>query len=466
MKNLGYIASEITKGKNLTENLEKYGKGLSSLYNGLAYIKLSMNYYTILNMIKDNEIDDEQFLAMFEKVNEVIELSSIGSSIADKAVLTEKIDAVRNELISIMESVTDYVDKFRIYEHVLNRVEYRFRDDTFDSEYYNTYMTNDIMHYIFSDKDNVSINARISDIVGQLPVRMSKGKFYDHISEAFTLYHGAQKKTIDDFYYSLSTSAMLGKAAMDNGFFTDMHDIYVTLEKADYKNIDSAEYTRLKCALDIATEKMSNAADIYVLLAQIVNDLYTIILSENNTVGDSTEVMTSKDIIKKSRAVFEEEEDLDEIAALFEVFEGKQEHILETITAADFATQYATGNLKDELTKLAIDEMYADLEVIQKLQSGSDFVDITPKEYFDEIPDDSYADMTAERFIKELDELFASKEVSVRRAVMAAVLSMLPVFFNNTEEIQDYINSSLIQCSDEAEKKAVVEVIKMIVNSQ
>ena len=357
MKNLGYIASEITKGKNLTENLEKYGKGLSSLYNGLAYIKLSMNYYTILNMIKDNEIDDEQFLAMFEKVNEVIELSSIGSSIADKAVLTEKIDAVRNELISIMESVTDYVDKFRIYEHVLNRVEYRFRDDAFDSEYYNTYMTNDIMHYIFSDKDNVSINARISDIVGQLPVRMSKGKFYDHISEAFTLYHGAQKKTIDDFYYSLSTSAMLGKAAMDNGFFTDMHDIYVTLDKADYKNIDSAEYTRLKGALDIATEKMSNAADIYVLLAQIVNDLYTIILSENNTVGDSTEVMTSKDIIKKSRAVFEEEEDLDEIAALFEAFEGKQEHILETITAADFATQYATGNLKDELSKLAIDEM-------------------------------------------------------------------------------------------------------------
>ena len=41
MKNLGYIASEITKGKNLSDNLVKYGKGLSSLYNGLAYIKMS-----------------------------------------------------------------------------------------------------------------------------------------------------------------------------------------------------------------------------------------------------------------------------------------------------------------------------------------------------------------------------------------------------------------------------------------
>ena len=40
------------------------------------------------------------------------------------------------------------------------------------------------------------------------------------------------------------------------------------------------------------------------------------------------------------------------------------------------------------------------------------------------------------------------------------------MFFNNTEEIQDYINSSLIQCSDEAEKKAVVEVVRMIIAGQ
>ena len=157
MKNLGYIASEITKGKNLEENLEKYGKGLTSLYNGLAYIKLSMNYYTILNMIKDNEIDDEHFLEIFQGVNEVIELSSIDSSVAERSMLVERIESLRNQIISIMESVTDYVDKFKVYEHVLNRVEHRYDDSVFDEEYYNTYMTNDIMHYIFSDKDNQNI---------------------------------------------------------------------------------------------------------------------------------------------------------------------------------------------------------------------------------------------------------------------------------------------------------------------
>lgn len=186
MKNLGYIASEITKGKNLSDNLVKYGKGLSSLYNGLAYIKMSMNYYTILNMIKDNEIDDELFLEMFQGVNEIIEISSIDSAVASEDVLTDKISSLRNRLIAIMESITDYVDKFKIYEYVLNRVEYRFKDDELDEEYYNTYMTNDIMHYILSDKDNVSINGRISEMVGQLPIRMSKVRFYDHIKDAFT----------------------------------------------------------------------------------------------------------------------------------------------------------------------------------------------------------------------------------------------------------------------------------------
>ena len=45
---------------------------------------------------------------------------------------------------------------------------------------------------------------------------------------------------------------------------------------------------------------------------------------------------------------------------------------------------------------------------------------------------------------------------------MATLLSKLPVFFNNTEEIQSYINVALMQCSDKAEQKATVEILKSI----
>ena len=51
MKNLNYVAQEISKGHNLGDNLSKYATGMASLYNGLAYIKLSMNYYTVYDML-------------------------------------------------------------------------------------------------------------------------------------------------------------------------------------------------------------------------------------------------------------------------------------------------------------------------------------------------------------------------------------------------------------------------------
>ena len=57
--------------------------------------------------------------------------------------------------------------KFKIYEYVLNRVEYRFKDDELDEEYYNTYMTNDIMLHFYLIKIMYLSMGRISEMVGQ-----------------------------------------------------------------------------------------------------------------------------------------------------------------------------------------------------------------------------------------------------------------------------------------------------------
>ena len=72
MKNLGYIAGEITKGKNLSENLLKYGNGMCSMYNGLGFIKMSMNYYTVLDIARDLQ-NDKDLLNMINRLNELVE---------------------------------------------------------------------------------------------------------------------------------------------------------------------------------------------------------------------------------------------------------------------------------------------------------------------------------------------------------------------------------------------------------
>ncbi len=458
MKDLNYISQEILKGRNLKENLNKYATGIASLYNGLAYIKLSMNYYTVYDMLKEKEFSDEEYLKLFDEFNSIIDEILNGKWNIDK------IGAIRDKIISIMEVVTDYVDCLRIYEYVLNRIEHRFSEQDLDEEYYGTYLTNDIMHYILQDNDNVVVNSKISEVVGQLPMRLSKNKFYEYIKDAFSLYHGAQKGTIDDFVYALKTSAMLRQTDGFKEMFPEMYDIINTLSNADYANADEQEYNRLQGALQIATEKMTACADIFVLLAQMVNDAYTIILTAEFTLDNVSEVDNALSIISQVRkAIDNNYADTDEdVLQKFVKFEGKQERILMIISKCDYAIDEALNNYNDELKTYDLYDRYQKLSKVVKLQSGSDFVTLEKDKSDIDIPDDTYADNAAEELIKLLDESFKNHSQIVKRAVMSSVMSQLPVFFNNTKEIQDYINISLEQCADKAERMAVIEVMKMI----
>ena len=268
MKDLYYVAQEISKQKNLKGNLLKYATGMASMYTGLAYMKLSMNYYTVYDMRQENATVNPVFEELLATTNGVID-----KLLSGQAEDVTEVETVRNRLIETMEVVTQYVDCLRIYEYVLNRVEHRFSGQVADEEYYGMYLTNDLMHYILADKDNVVINSKISEVVGQLPMRLSRNKFFEYLREAFTLYHGAQKGTIDDFAYALRTTAMLQEVKGFETLFPEVYDSYRTLANADYAELTEEEYTRLKNVLTIATEKMLDCADLFVLLTQLVNDL-------------------------------------------------------------------------------------------------------------------------------------------------------------------------------------------------
>lgn len=208
---------------------------------------------------------------------------------------------------------------------------------------------------------------------------------------------------------------------------------------------------------------MTDYADVYVLLAQVVNDALTVVLTRANTLDRIEEIQIAKNVIERTRQGYISGDRFEDISEEFSAFEGKQERILQVVSSGDYAVEYCLGNFTDELENQGLLSAYNSLSKTLKLQSGSDFVKLD-NPVFDDIPDDSYADNTAEKLIIELDESFKNMDVMVKRAVMAAVLSSLPVFFNNTEEIQGYINNSLMQCNDEAEQKAVVELVKMMIS--
>ena len=59
----------------------------------------------------------------------------------------------------------------------------------------------------------------------------------------------------------------------------------------------------------------------------------------------------------------------------------------------------------------------------------------------------------------ELDKVLESKEMSVKRAVMAAVLKELPIFFSSQKEVMEYVQYSLENCRDYSEKRISLDLL-------
>lgn len=467
MKNLSYIANEITKGKNLNENIIKFGNSLATMYNGLGYIKLVMNYYTLAELNAERALGDsgsvQKLIKLTNRVNDLVKKLIAGDFEVD---FTE-IESIRNEIIAQMELTTAVVDNLRIYEYILNRVEYRFDDNAFDDDYYNSRFTNDLMHYILADKDNVVINGKIAEVVTQLPMRLTKNGFIEHVHDAFTLYKGAYTKTVKDFIYNLSSTAMLQDLSMMKEQFESTADILEQLKTADFKTISKEEFDRLSGLLTIATSEMEQTADIYLMLATVVNELYTVILTEKAALSDVEEVTTAKTALAKITASIASNEEPadDEMMDIFTSFEGKQERIAMSVDSCDFAVEYVLTSCLKELNETSMEETYSNLTKVLKLQSGSTFVSLEDEDAEVVITDDEL-DNEFNAFSQKLLDSFKDKSQIVNRAIMANVLGQLPVFFNSVDEIQGYINVALVQCSDIAERKACVEIMNMIMENR
>lgn len=129
-------------------------------------------------MLEDRGKKDENLQRYAEVISEIIE-----NVIIPKQTETERnkaiteIEGVRNEIYQKVDGLAAYADIFSRYEYVSNRCEYLFKDTDLDSNYSDEDFTRQIMQYIFSDEDNTVINGKISEIVAEIPLRMTKSKF-------------------------------------------------------------------------------------------------------------------------------------------------------------------------------------------------------------------------------------------------------------------------------------------------
>lgn len=463
--------NEISKNKNLESNLPIYASYMMDLYNKRAGVEFAMDYYTFQGMISDNVTKDDYLLKYTKEFNDIIANYVLNIIVDDgREQAIAKIDSLRNNVYNVVEVLTCYADIFARYEYVINRCEYLFNEIKTNSKYTDEDFTREVMQYIFSEEDNAVVNSRICEIISELPLRMTKNKFFELLDGGMSVYKDTDKITIDDFIYSVETSAML-KMPENMEHYTELFEIYNEIKAIDYKNITEKEYRDTAEKLNFAADYIERATDIFMILQGLINKAYVMVITAPYVDTEDKEVKNSVDIIRNINENFYNDEFItleEKITDNFIFLEGVPEKIQNIIQSAEYVLDDVKKDKLNIVKNIMADKIYLGLFLCEKLLSDSLFINLSAEynifeektvDKNDETDITEYLREKQDKLITELTEFFNSNQKIVNKSVMSLVLSKLPVFFNNITEVQDYIYNSLNNCTNKAEKAACIEII-------
>ncbi len=472
-KRIKQLSQDILKGKSLEENIPQLFNNMANQYHESAQVRLAMHYFTLYEAYYDDENTwSKDALSYIDQVNGIINYNIVGTcagSEREKAIVA--LDMIRNNIMKHMEALTTYADSFQIYEYVLNRIEYRFKEEVeFIDE---DELAREILNFIFDTEDNFIINEKIKEMIGQLPVRITKQKYFDIINDSIKPYLGGEASSLESYLYMLRTSAMLYKVENMDSKYPELWEKKEQLAHLDYQNLTREMFVSAKNTLQLATLILETETSVYYALQEIVNDVYTSLLcfpyagmvQVEDEVPDDAQKAALK-IISDINSVFATKEKKDIFDGILDVFgelEGVQEQLLYETDKLESAFYDVTQNHVGLVESLMLKTTMNVLKRSQNLLSNSLFVDLEEKNEV-VIIDETMMASEARKLEQELKDLFNGQDRIITRAIMANTINKVPVFFSNHKEVMDYVRYSLERCSDIFEKVACMEIIREIMS--
>ena len=452
------LFTDIAADRDREENIIKYQKLLASALYNYSAIKLSLNFFTGL------EMSDEYENEYITKIGLILKDTILaGKKPSDDDIKT--ITDLRDSITGKMKVLTSYTDALEIFEYVLNRREADIKGTT--SANVDIYSLADAMYrFVFSDNDKVIVNTRIQDFIAQLPVRMTKQRFLDIVTNSLSIYKGGEQESLMDFADTIRDIAI---ARTPDGFETEypeLFKIYSELRDADYSALDSIGYDNLSASLSKATQEIESEVTDYLMVMEIIND--TLILAYTADIAEEKYRTKECDVALKILSSLAGSEDIykaaEETDALLPELEGTQENSYEELIPIE-------SNLDELITSYAPEfpeneSMQKNFEALRRadmLTSSSLFMDIDKNfSIVNNVADDDFVNKIKEEVTRDLSDALAGKNKYIRRSIMAKVLSTMPVFFNTQDEIKQYFEEALLGCNDNAELTACEAIVNDI----
>lgn len=421
-----------------------------------AYTRLALNYYMYYEVVQEKYVPGGRISSLNNQYH------SLMKGFLEGSCDIPGLDSLRNEVISVMEVNTAYTDAFQAYEYVLNRMESRFEPQIIGSRSAladEERMTSEIMAYITDTDESVVVNERIQSVLGQLPVRLTRQKFFAMVEQGLWAYKGGTRKSLEDMLYILRSEAMLNRPDdMETGY-EELHLILKEFEQADYREMSAEQYRGLTSQRDHLSRILMDTTNEIMLFMDLVNDLYVLMLSRQSAMMEVIEENRLRALLGDLLSLFEagaSDAIPQEITDSLSFLEGKQETYFEQWMKYESSDEKKTPESERDGQRQI-------LRTIGLLMSGSSFMSLDPEREEEKSDvDQTVLKQKQEEFFGELSASWEGKPKPLVRAVMAKILSRLPVFFESLEEVRLYISGSLRSCSDAGEVETSMKLIRLL----
>lgn len=453
------IVTDINRDKDLELTIPKYIELLDSQFNLYSIVKLCLNFYTIREMLEEGS-DIAEFKEDYEKVSKLL-VKAIKKGEAIDSSDIEIIDTIRNSVEYKMKLLTAYTDGFEIYEYILNRLEAGIKNTVNEVDI--DLLSNKMFQYVFSENDTVVVNSKLQILMSQLPVRMTKNKFYDVVANTLSIYKGGETSSVDDFVDMLKTAVLMVKPDGFETEYPELYDVYKRLEEIDYKTLDEGTFDRLSMDINNGAEFITNQVSFYMLFQEVINDTYTILLTTKGSAlnADNEAYNSAVKIIDTCVNSFSEDS-ADELMDAFMSLEGAQEYVYENVMILETALDDVA--VKSEGLGEAVIKDINTLKTVEKLVSSSLFIDLKKEFNADsKIADSDYIGKLKEGLTAAFADYFKDKSMIVVRSIMCKILAAMPIFLDTQQEIKNYFDYVLGNCKNDSELTACDKLICEII---
>lgn len=452
------MIKQLENHQNIEENLPKYAEYMSKHYYEHSLIQLAMNLYTFQERSQEYVSADPYVEKALYAIQKFTGMYVLDKKYENRTADRKEIHEIRNQITAKMRILTSYTDALQIYEYILNRLEYSYEivDEDVDTEAY----AKKVFQYLFQDNDKMVVNSRIQMVVAQLPVRITKSRFYEILQESLKIYTRAECSSVDDFANTIRACSGLERP---EGFDTEypvLHETLKALEELDYMNLPKEDWQYYTDKLQEMAGYIENIVTDYLMLEDIVNEVYAVMTACIYVKDETQEMGYATKILECVLEAMANETPIDEMAEdCFFALEGTPETLSEKLMKGEGLLFDLWSQYQKELEAQNLMEEYADLNLVSKLLCNSVFIDLKPDELTPEIADSIYIEQVKKELVEEFARSFASQNKLINRARMAMVMGNVPVFFNSQQEISDYLNYALEHCNNNSELKAVIAII-------